>query len=92
MDDNNFSAISDQNIPLIPPNPFDKKNNIQANKNVINPIQNKTIEYGYVSIIFIVILVIFIGIMINDINCKILNVYYNTKKYNDHIIIKMFII
>jgi len=43
-------------------------------------------------LIFVVVLVIFIGIMINDINCKILNMYYNTKKYNDHIIMKMFII
>lgn len=92
MSDANFNIISDQNIPQIPPNPFSKNNNIQTDKNIINSIQNQTIAYSYVSIIFIVILVIFIGIMINDINCKILNVYYNTKKYNDHIIIKMFII
>ena len=88
MADNNIGYVSDQNIPPIPRNPLSNNNDVDF----INLTQNKTTAYSYVSIIFIVILILFICIMINDINCKILNIYYNTKKYNDHIIIKMFII
>lgn len=92
-------VTSDTNIPQIPNNPLDKffstydiHNDIHKQNNIINSIHNEVTAYCYVSLIFIVVLVIFIGVMINDINCKILNLYYNTKKYNDHIIMKMFII
>jgi hypothetical protein len=104
MADDKIGVISDNFTPPIPKNPFGNgddgnfinlsisSDDIHKHKNIINSIHNEVTAYSYVSLIFVVVLVIFIGIMINDINCKILNMYYNTKKYNDHIIMKMFII
>ena len=103
-DNDNVYVNSNAYIPPIPKNPLDNgddknfiklsisSDEIHKHKNIINSIHNEVTAYSYVSLIFIVVLVIFIGIMINDINCKILNMYYNTKKYNNHIIIKMFIV
>lgn len=103
----NINVISNQEIPSIPPNPLNnnnEKNNmnfidlsissedIHKHKKIMTAINNEITSYHYVSMIFVVILIILIGILINDINCKVLNMYYNTNKYNDNIIVKMLIV
>jgi hypothetical protein len=82
-------VISDDSIPEIPRDPVNSY--IKTNETTTKGI-TETAAYSCVSLIFMVIVVMFIGIMINDINCKILNIYYNTKRYNNNIIIKMFIV
>ena len=101
---NNINTISDSRIPQLPPNLLETKKNTNENiitissedihkhKKIIDVINNELTAYSYVSLIFAVVLIILIGILINDINCKVLNLYYNTNKYNDNVIIKMLIV
>jgi hypothetical protein len=100
----NINPISDSSLPSLPPNLLETKKNINENvitissedihkhKKIIDTINNELTAYSYVSLIFAVVIIILIGILINDINCKVLNLYYNTNKYNDNIIIKMLIV
>lgn len=102
----NTNSISDSTIPPLPPNLLETNKNtntdgniitissedIHKHKKIIDAINNELTAYSYVSLIFAVVLIILIGILINDINCKVLNMYYNTNKYNDNIIIKMLIV
>ena len=87
IDDDDNVYVSDnklpvsQQVPLISEKEKEKKNELLN----IN-------SYKYVNMIFYVILIILISILLNDINAKILNIYYNTKKYNNNIIIKMFMV
>ncbi len=97
--EDNTLTISDNTLPIITQknnNNEDKTNismeDINKYKIAMNIINNEITAYNYVNIIFIVLLIIIISILINDINCKILNIYYKTKRYNDNIIIKMLII
>lgn len=100
----NINTISDSSIPPLPPNSLETKKNTNENvttissedihkyKKINDAINNELTAYSYVSLIFAVVLIILIGILINDINCKVLNIYYNTNKYNDNVIIKMLIV
>ena len=98
------SFISDSNIPLIQQNVSETPKKINENnitisssdihkhKKIIETINNEFTAYSYISLIFSIILIILICILINDINCKILNMYYSTQKYNSNVIIKMLIV
>ena len=88
-----IGVISDGSLPELPKQNINiSSENIHNNKQNIDSINNELNAYSYVSLIFAVVLIILIGILINDINCKILNLYYNTNKYNDNVIIKMLIV
>jgi len=88
IDDDGNVYISDNNLPELIQAPQTDRNEIMKKKNEQQCINS----YKYVNMIFYVILIILISILLNDINAKILNIYYNTKKYNSNIIIKMFMI
>lgn len=76
-------TISDNKLPYSP-----IINNEPYKYTVNNTITTKA--GTAVNLIFLVIIILFICILLHDINLKILNLYYNTKCYNNNLIIKLF--
>ena len=87
IDDDDNVYISDNKLPVSPQVPLISEKEKEKKNELLN-----INSYKYVNMIFYVILIILISILLNDINAKILNIYYNTKKYNNNIIIKMFMV
>jgi len=87
IDDDDNVYISDNKLPVSPQVPLISEKEKEKKNGLLN-----INSYKYVNMIFYVILIILISILLNDINAKILNIYYNTKKYNNNIIIKMFMV
>lgn len=78
------NIISDSQLPFITIAGSDDDKKIEeSNKKPperTNPVQ----------VLYLIILIMFIFIILHDINLKSLNLYYKTKSYNDRLILKMF--